>query len=165
MDASLRTAIGHPCATPGLTEGGQAVEARATKASLKPPLEELDDLAALRTDEVEVVLMAEDVFVVEPSTLEVDRLDEPTVAEQGERAVDGRRRDVVPLLPEHRPQFISGEMLVGGEDSVDDLPALFRELELLGLQVPRDGVEFGFHGRSIDKGRIETLQLVGHGET
>lgn len=80
----------------------------------------LNDPAAADTSEVAVMLVAIDVFVVEVAILEIDFLNQTTVNEERNGPVEGGLGDPLVLVSQTHKEFIDVEVIVDGEDFLDD---------------------------------------------
>jgi hypothetical protein len=94
---------------------------------------ELDDLAAARADQVIVVVVFD--LVARDPIPEVALLREAGLAEQLHRAIDGREADVGILFSERLEQVLARHVPVRREKDVENLIALLRVLEALGLEI------------------------------
>jgi len=96
---------------------------------------ELDDLAALRTDHVIVVLMFVVVFVVRASIAETHFAREPGLGQEFERSIDGCLADSR-VFSLHQPvEVFDGEMFFGTQKNIQNEIALGRALESSFLDV------------------------------
>lgn len=96
---------------------------------------ELDNLAALRTDHVIVMLMFVIVFVVGASIAEAHLARKSGVGENFERAIDGSLADRGIFFLDQLIQIFVGEMLFGAQEDVEDEFALGGTLETFLLDV------------------------------
>jgi hypothetical protein len=91
---------------------------------------ELLDAAAAQAHHVVVVAMTQAVLVDELAAAGVERLHEPAVHQEAQRAVDRGTADARPALLAHPAvERLGAEMLVRREGPLEDALALGRELE------------------------------------
>ena len=93
--------------------------------------ENLEHRTAVEADQMVVMAVAEDVFVMGVLVVPADLLDETAFEEQGKGPVYGGPRDPDILLPHAGEEFFGIEVAVAGEDLSEDRPSLIRELEAL----------------------------------
>ena len=99
--------------------------------SLEFRREDLDHRAAVQTDEVVVMTVAEDVFVMGVLVVLVDLFDEAAFKEQRKGPVYRGPRNPDILFLHIAEKFFGIEMAVAGEDLMKDRPPLIRKLEAL----------------------------------
>jgi hypothetical protein len=91
--------------------------------------QKLDDPAALGANEVIVMHVAQGALVELVAALEVHRVEEVRLDQEGERPVDGCLRDRPVLALEVREELLGGEVLRLGERAREDAPSLLGQLE------------------------------------
>lgn len=96
---------------------------------------EFDDLAALGTDHVIVVLMFVVVLVVRAPVAEPDFPRESRVGQEFQRAIDGSLTDVRILFLHEPVEVFVGEMFLGAQENIQDQVTLGGALESLLLNV------------------------------
>ena len=139
-----------------LADGAEAEAAGdAVVEEIEVAVFELDDFAAVDTDEVVVVGMIEEVRVVGGlSVAELDLVDEVGFDEEGEGAVNGGAGGFGTSGTESVEEVIGREVLVGGKDDFEDLIPLEGLSESLLLD---EGVQ-SFANRCVhDLGRVVIL--------
>jgi hypothetical protein len=139
-----------PAAGPADTEDLQIVKgggeflpgADLALASLELGIVELDDVAAGGTDEMVVMGVAGDVFVVVVILAEVDAADHGGLDEELEGAVNGGAGDLDVLLLHLEEKLVGLEVVVGGEDLPNERGALFGELQTLSEEEGAEATDF-----------------------
>ena len=135
----------------GVFDGAEAEAAGdAVVEDVDAAVLELDDLAAVDADEMVVGGVVEEVGVVGGlAVAEVDFLEEAGLGEEAEGAVEGGAGAAGLLAAEAVPEFVGGEVLIGGEDGLHEGLALGSVAQALVL----------------DKGIQSVSHLGGHGGT
>src|SRR5450759_1838328 len=105
-------------------------------------LEELDDPAAPRADQVVMMLAGVEPLVPVALLAHPDPADDARVDEELQAPVDGRPRDFLPLAPQPEMQLVGLEVLVPAEDLVEQIAPLGCELQPPLFQVAPE--EHGF---------------------
>jgi hypothetical protein len=80
----------------------------------------LNDSAAVDTSEVAMMFVAIDTLIVEMAVLEIDLFNQTAVNEEGDGPVEGGLGNPLLLVSQPQEEFIDVEVIVDGEDFLND---------------------------------------------